>query len=192
MNKKLLTLTTCLFIIFGSYAQYSTDIQKELDMGGLLHNSYEIGEIFVYNHGCICTNCKEADFVCVKLEDSPFGSIAVWLKARPSTIVEFRLYTEIRGTAAVNQKYTEKKAEALADILYTLGVPTNQFTCKGFGSSARTMISDVTGKKSKYVFKAGDTLDEKFLNNILTSVGYEASEEGHRLNRRIEMKIIAK
>jgi hypothetical protein len=166
--------------------------QNELDMGALLKNAYEIGNIFVYNHGCICTNCKEADFICVKLEDSPFNSIAEWLKARPTTVVEFRLYTEIRGNNNANQKYTEQKAKALEEILVSLGVDKKQFSCKGLGSSARTMISDITGKKSKYVFKTGTTLDEKFLNNILTSVDYETFEDGHRLNRRIEMKIITK
>ncbi len=190
--KKTILILQLFFVGICIHAQYTVEASKELDMGGLMHNEYEIGEIFVYNHGCICTTCKEADFVCVKLPDSPFSSIAEWLKARPTTIVEFRLYTEIRGNTASNQKYTEKKAKELSDILVSLGVPATQFSCKGYGSSARIMISDVTGKKSKYVFKAGTTLDEKFLNNILTSVSYDAFEDGHRLNRRIEMKIIAK
>ncbi len=187
MNRKILTLLFAIGLLTSiSHAQ------KEVTISDLLHNTYEVGDLFVYNHGCICTTCKEADFVCVKLEDSPFSSIAEWLKLNKTTIVEFRIYTEIRGGAQSNLKYTEQKAKALSEILKELGVAINQFTCKGMGASARTLTMDLTGKKSGYVFKTGTTLNDDFLNNILTSVGYEESEDGHRLNRRIEMKIIVK
>jgi hypothetical protein len=166
--------------------------QKEVNMSDLLNNTYEVEDVYIYNHTCICKTCKKVDFICTKLDDSPFLALSGWLKQNPDTRVIFRVFIDSHAAEKYGANYTEQKAKALSDILIEFGVGANQFTSKGMGVSPRTLTYDINGKNSGYLFKAGSVINEAFLNNILTSVGYQEYEDAHLLNRRIEMKIIAK
>ena len=185
MVRKILTLLVWI-------SPLSLCAQKEVTMSDLLSNTYEAQDIYIYNHTCVCQKCKKQDFICTKLDDSPFLTLSAWLKQNPNVQVSFEIYIDSRTAAKYQNNFTEQKAEELTAILLEFGVGGGQFTCKGMGASPRTLRNDEKGKNSDYLFKAGTLLNELFINNILTSVGYEEYEDAHLLNRRIEMKIISK
>lgn len=166
--------------------------QKEITMEDLLNNTFNVEDVYLYNHSCVCKDCKKKDFICTKLDDSPFLTLSAWLKQNPNVVVLFQIYIDAETLKDYGIKYTEQKAEELTSILLEFGVAQNQFSCKGLGYAPRTLNQDINGKKTKHLFPAGSFLDEKFMNNILTSVGYQEWQDAHLLNRRIEMKIISK
>ena len=63
------------------------------------------------------------------------GQFAEWLTANPTIKLEIDGHTDSSGIAAVNQKLSEDRAQAVKDMLVGAGVAAERLTCKGFGAS---------------------------------------------------------
>lgn len=69
--------------------------------------------------------------VCFSILDE----VARNLKSIPKTKVEIGGHTDSLGSAAYNQKLSERRAAAVRDYLVSKGVPADQITTKGYGEA---------------------------------------------------------
>jgi outer membrane protein OmpA-like peptidoglycan-associated protein len=90
--------------------------------------------------------------------------LAELLKDNPHIRIELLAHTDSRGSAANNQKLSQKRAESVVNYLNKIGkIPAKRLTAKGFG-------------------------EEKLLNSCAD--GVECSEEMHQPNRRTEFAVL--
>lgn len=86
------------------------------------------------------------------------------LIVNPTLQIELAVHSDAQGNEAENLRQTEKQAEMLKEYLRTKGVPAEQLTSKGYGSSQP-------------------------MNHCVQ--GVECSDEEHAANRRSEYRVIA-
>lgn len=60
--------------------------------------------------------------------------VVATLRQRPNDAAEVHGYTDSTGTAAYNQKLSQRRAEAVVDYFTAHGIPASQLTAKGFGA----------------------------------------------------------
>jgi outer membrane protein OmpA-like peptidoglycan-associated protein len=66
---------------------------------------------------------------------SALSEIAEILAKYPDTIVKINGHTDSTGSATVNQRLSEQRAQAVADILAAHGIPRSRMIVQGFGST---------------------------------------------------------
>lgn len=91
--------------------------------------------------------------------------LAEELKANPKLFIVVKAHTDSRGSAEINLKLSQKRAEAVANYLISRGVSMDRFDTKGLG-------------ETELINKCKD--------------GVWCSEEEHAKNRRIEFEFIQK
>ena len=64
------------------------------------------------------------------------NGVAETLSHRSEIAIEVGGYTDNRGTAAANQKLSQKRAQAVANYLISRGVKAGQLTAKGYGAAS--------------------------------------------------------
>ena len=95
-------------------------------------------------------------------------SLVQWLKENPFTKVELRWHTDIRGNEAYNKKFSERHAETLRLNLIKEGIEPSRLVSRGMGEEFfRISEAEILKLKTK-----------------------QEQDSAHRLNRRLEVKIL--
>ena len=74
--------------------------------------------------------------------------VAVLLKNNPDLIVEVQGHTDNTGSAAANQRLSEKRARAVADYLAAQGVSAKRLRARGLGESRPIAVNDTPEGKA--------------------------------------------
>lgn len=159
-------------------------------------------------------NCKDttiiADFYLKPIKEVTFEIQFVFTKAQifpehiqdiknlytilidnPTLVVEIGGFTDSRGDNKSNQALSERRSQAIIDSLIEMGIEKERLTKKGYGEEVpRTLKEDMKGFETGYIFPKGTVLTDEYLNKLKTEQGDKVFEDGHRLNRRIEMKVL--
>jgi outer membrane protein OmpA-like peptidoglycan-associated protein len=100
-----------------------------------------------------------------KIETNPnLEELAKYLRKYPEALIEIGAHADGKGSDAVNQKLTEKRAGLLKQMLVEMGVNPKQLVTKGYGKSKPIAINQ--DAKGKWI------------------------EEAMKFNRRIEFKVL--
>lgn len=122
-----------------------------------------------------------------QFEDSLRGLIEL-LQVNPNIAIELGSHTDSRDTHEKNDLLSQKRAQSVCDYLVIRGIDPFRLTAKGYGERVpRTLQKDYTF--NGFVFKAGTTLTEDYINSLAND---ELKEYAHQLNRRSEFRVISK
>lgn len=95
-------------------------------------------------------------------------SLFHWLKENPLTKIEIRYHTDHRGNDAFNKKISERRAEDIKQHLISLGIEPSRLVSRGMGEEFfRISEAEILKLKTK-----------------------QEQDSAHRLNRRLEVKIL--
>ena len=86
--------------------------------------------------------------------------IVEMLKKNPNISIELSSHTDSRGSDVINNKLSQKRAEAAANYIISNGIDAKRITAKGYGKT-------------------------KLLNKCV-----KCTDEEHQMNRRTEFKVI--
>lgn len=149
----------------------------------------------------------EKDMICVKEISFSFShcmyfpefqpmidSIAIFLRNNSKVVVEIGDHVDSRGSDDYNIKLSKCRAGSVIDNLLTKGDFKDRIVGKGYGhTKPRLLEKDYIGFESAYTFPKGTILTQEYINSLNdnTDLGKKKFEDAHRLNRRLEIKIIA-
>lgn len=120
-------------------------------------------------------------------QDSLQGLITT-LNDNPTLKIELASHTDSRDTYEHNDILSQHRAQSVVDYLIERGIDPDRLVAKGYGERVpRTLTRDVT--VNGYLFKAGTTLSESYIDSLPTN---DYKEAAHQLNRRTEFKVISK
>ncbi len=108
---------------------YGTDIELEMDLQIVMDTLYKEILILPDIH-------FEFDKAIIKPESfSILDSIANWILANPSMVVEIAGHTDNIGSAEYNLKLSQRRAEAVRQYLINKGVPPERIYARGYGET---------------------------------------------------------
>ena len=105
----------------------------------------------------------------------------------PSMKIEIGAHADDKGDDTDNLILSQKRAETVMNYLIEHGVPEENLTSKGFGRS-KPLVVDRNLASEYHFLRDGDILSPEFISRLKRSNQAQA----HRLNRRIEFKIVDK
>tara|TARA_R110001592_G_scaffold58067_2_gene176295 strand:+ start:9780 stop:11783 length:2004 start_codon:yes stop_codon:yes gene_type:complete len=95
----------------------------------------------------------------------------------PTIVIQLRSHTDFRGSAAYNQKLSQRRAQSCVDYLVKeKGVDPDRIKAKGMGES-----EPIRGANNVL-------LDEKYINSLKSK---EEIEAAHQRNRRTDFKVLS-
>ncbi len=98
------------------------------------------------------------------------------LVENPTLIIQLRSHTDFRGSAAYNQKLSQRRAQSCVDYLVKeKGIDAARIVAKGMGEAEPIKGAD------------GILLDEKYINSLKSK---DEQEVAHQRNRRTDFKVI--
>jgi peptidoglycan-associated lipoprotein len=110
------------------------------------------------------------------------------LNDNPNLVIEIRSHTDSRASIEFNDELSQKRAQSVVDFLISKGTDPGRLVAKGFGErEPRKLDKDIIS--GGYSLKKGSVLSESFIESLASN---ELKETVHKLNRRIELKVIAK
>lgn len=109
--------------------------------------------------------CLEAEMIC---NEGVSMSLLKWLQVNPLTKVRISYHTDHRGDAAFNKKLSQQRAENTRRILIESGIESSRIIALGAGEE-QFLISEA---------------------DIFRMKSAEEQEKAHRINRRLEVKIL--
>ena len=122
-----------------------------------------------------------------QFEDSLRGLIEL-MQINPNITIELGSHTDCRDTHEKNDILSQRRAQSVCDYLVIRGIDPFRLTAKGYGERVpRTLQKDYT--INGFVFKAGTTLTEDYINKLPND---DVKEFAHQLNRRSEFRVISK
>ncbi len=99
----------------------------------------------------------------------------------PTIIIQLRSHTDFRGSAAYNQKLSQRRAQSCVDYLTKeKGIHPDRIKAKGMGESEPMAIKNPDGTV-KF------TLSEKYIKGLKSK---EEIEAAHQRNRRTDFKVV--
>ena len=112
--------------------------------------------------------------------------LAQIMNDNPNIVVELLAHTDNRGSDEANMILSQRRAQAVIDYLTVNGIEQERMIAKGLGESyPRTVTREIV---ALFPFlKAGQVLDEKFINTLSNE---EQKEQCHALNRRTEIQVV--
>lgn len=120
-------------------------------------------------------------------QDSLQGLIKTLLE-NETIVVELAAHTDARDTEERNDILSQRRAESVVNYLIERGIDPERLVAKGYGERVpRTLQKDI--RKEGFLFKAGTTLTEAFIDSLKTVPEKEAA---HALNRRTEFRVLSK
>lgn len=94
----------------------------------------------------------------------------------PTIVIQLRSHTDFRGSAAYNQRLSQRRAQSCVDYLVKeKGIDADRIKAKGMGE-----VEPIKGAN-------GTLLDEKYIKSLKSK---EEIEAAHQRNRRTDFKVI--
>jgi len=103
----------------------------------------------------------------------------------PSIAIELGAHTDSRGSEAVNQPLSQRRAQSVVDYLIQKGIAADRLTAKGYGFSQPKVVDDKLAAQYSFL-RNGVTLTDSFIN----SLSEDEREIAHQLNRRTEFRVV--
>ena len=100
--------------------------------------------------------------------------------------IELGSHTDSRGTDALNQELSQKRAQSVVDYLIEKGIASARLTAKGFGKSSPKVVDGQMASQYSFL-RNGITLTESYINSLSTK---DEQDIAHELNRRTEFKVV--
>ena len=120
-------------------------------------------------------------------QDSLQGLIQT-LRDNPNLVIELASHTDTRDSDERNDILSQRRAQSVVDYLIIRGIDPQRLVAKGYGEHVpRTIKEDVV--RDGFLFTKGTTLDEDYINSLVTNKEKEAA---HQLNRRTEFRVLRK
>lgn len=107
------------------------------------------------------------------------------LNENPNITIELSAHTDCRGSAAYNERLSQRRAESVVNYLINHGIASARLTPKGYGEANPKRIKRKVAEKNKFL-KEGDILSEEFI----ATLPEEQQEQCHQLNRRTEFIVL--
>ena len=118
-------------------------------------------------------------------QDSLNGLITT-LQDNPEIIIELASHTDSRGTDAVNDTLSQRRAQSVVDYLIERGINPARLVAVGYGKRVPRTI-ERTIVRDGFRFEAGVVLTENYINSLPTE---RHRDVAHQLNRRTEFRVI--
>ena len=99
--------------------------------------------------------------------------------------IELGAHTDSRGSDAVNQPLSQRRAQSVVDYLIQKGIAPDRLTAKGYSFSQPKVVDDKLAAQYSFL-RNGVTLTDAFIN----SLSEDEREIAHQLNRRTEFKVL--
>jgi peptidoglycan-associated lipoprotein len=112
--------------------------------------------------------------------------LAMILGMNKEIVLEIVAHSSGEGTGSEAIVLTQKRAQSVMDYLMKKGIPTERLSAKGVGDSEPITVSKRQARKYKFIDE-GTILSPRFIRQIR---GKSNKEAAHKLNRRIEFKIM--
>ena len=120
-------------------------------------------------------------------QDSLQGLIQT-LRDNPNLVIELASHTDTRDSDERNDILSQRRAQSVVDYLIIRGIDPQRLVAKGYGEHVPlTIKKDIV--RDGFLFPAGTTLDDDYINSLSTNKEKEAA---HQLNRRTEFKVLRK
>jgi len=119
-------------------------------------------------------------------QDSLNGLITT-LKDNPGLIIELLSHTDSRGTDAVNDTLSQRRAQSAVEYLIVNGIDGQRLVARGYGKRVPRVI-EKTIVRQGFTFQAGTVLTEQYINSLPTE---QHRDVAHQLNRRTEFRVIS-
>ena len=108
------------------------------------------------------------------------------LNENPNVTIELSAHTDYRGSAAYNQRLSQRRAESVVNYLTEHGIAPDRLTAVGYGKEKPKTIKRKLTEKYDWL-KEGDVLTEEF---ITAQKDEEKQEICNQLNRRTEFIVL--
>ena len=112
--------------------------------------------------------------------------LVVLLNENPNVTIELSAHTDYRGSAAYNERLSQRRAESVVNYLTEHGIAADRLSPKGYGKDKPKIIKRKLTEKYPWL-KEGDTLTEEFIRNLKEE---EQQEICNQLNRRTEFIVL--
>jgi len=103
----------------------------------------------------------------------------------PKIAIELGAHTDSRGSEAVNQPLSQRRAQSVVDYLIQKGIAPDRLTAKGYGFSQPKVVDDKLAAQYSFL-RNGVTLTDAFINTL----SEDEREIAHQLNRRTEFRVV--
>jgi len=108
------------------------------------------------------------------------------LNENPNVTIELSAHTDYRGSAAYNQRLSQRRAESVVNYLTEHGIAPDRLTPIGYGKEKPKTVKRRLTEKYPWL-KEGDVLTEEFINALKDE---EQQEVCNQLNRRTEFIVL--
>ena len=108
------------------------------------------------------------------------------LNENPNVTIELSAHTDYRGSAAYNQRLSQRRAESVVNYLTEHGIAPDRLTAVGYGKEKPKTIKRKLTEKYDWL-KEGDVLTEEFITALKDE---EKQEICNQLNRRTEFIVL--
>ncbi len=107
------------------------------------------------------------------------------LEENPNVTIELSAHTDYRGSAAYNQRLSQRRAESVVNYLIDHGIATDRLTPVGYGKEKPKSIRKKLTEKYPFL-KENDVLTEEYIRTLTE----EQQEQCNQLNRRTEFRVL--
>ncbi len=120
-----------------------------------------------------------------QFRDSLVGLVRT-LRDNPNIVIELASHTDSRGTDAVNDTLSQRRAQTVVDFLVAQGIERERLEARGYGKRVPRVIEKELVRDG-FTFPAQTVLTETYINSLPTE---EHRDAAHQLNRRTEFRVI--
>jgi peptidoglycan-associated lipoprotein len=113
-------------------------------------------------------------------------SLTTILEQNPTIVVEIMSHTDFVGSVQFNSDLSQKRAQSVVNYLISKGLNPARLVAKGYGETWPKKVSRKMAKTYDFL-KAGDVLNEEYINNLATE---EQKEIAKSLDRRTEFRVL--
>lgn len=108
------------------------------------------------------------------------------LNENPNITIELAAHTDYKGSAAYNQRLSQRRAESVINYLIAHGIAADRLTPKGYGKESPRKVKKKLTEKYPWL-KEGDVLTEEFIKQLKDP---KQQEICNQLNRRTEFSVL--
>ena len=108
------------------------------------------------------------------------------LRDNPNIVIELASHTDSRGTDAVNDTLSQRRAQVVVDFLVAQGIERERLEARGYGKRVPRVIENELVRDG-FTFPAQTVLTESYIISLPTE---EHRDVAHQLNRRTEFRVL--